>query len=115
MDLDKNRKMDWFFNQWVYGSEVPTYELAYKLTPGDNGQTVLTAQITQSGVPDDFVMPVPIYLEMNGQVMRLGSLSVKGSTTSETVQVPLSFKPERALLNANHDILAASVTVKPLP
>ena len=115
MDVDQNRKMDWFFRQWVYGSEVPSYELAYKLTPGENGQTVLTAQVTQSGVSDDFVMPVPIYLELNRQVMRLGSLSVKGSTTSETLQVPLGFKPERALLNANHDILAASVTVKPLP
>jgi hypothetical protein len=25
MDLDGNQKMDWFFNQYVYGTDLPTY------------------------------------------------------------------------------------------
>lgn len=35
MDLDKNGRMDWFFNQWVYGIEVPAYRFSYQVgTPG---------------------------------------------------------------------------------
>ncbi|MDQ3711093.1 MAG: hypothetical protein M3388_02605 [Acidobacteriota bacterium] len=41
MDVDKNKKMDWFFEQWVYGTEVPAYKLKYSL----NGST-LNAKIT---------------------------------------------------------------------
>ena len=25
MDLDRNRKMDWFFNEYVYGTDLPQY------------------------------------------------------------------------------------------
>jgi aminopeptidase N len=28
MDLDKNGRMDWFFNQWVYGTDIPAYRFA---------------------------------------------------------------------------------------
>lgn len=114
MDFEGNGTMDWFFRQWVYGSEIPSYELAYKLEPGENGQTVLTAQLTQSGVSDEFAMPVPIYLEKDGKRMRLGSVGIIGSTTSEQIRVPLSFKPDAVLANASHDVLANAVTVKPL-
>ena len=31
MDIDKNGKMDWFFDQWVYGTEVPAYKLEYSV------------------------------------------------------------------------------------
>ena len=30
MDIEKNGKMDWFFNQWVYGTEMPSYKFNYK-------------------------------------------------------------------------------------
>ena len=31
MDLDGNRQMDWFFDQWVYGTEMPSYKFEYQL------------------------------------------------------------------------------------
>src|SRR5215213_6767615 len=34
MDIDKNGKMDWFFDEWVYGTEVPAYKLEYSLNKG---------------------------------------------------------------------------------
>ena len=58
MDVDKNGKMDWFFDEWVYGTEVPAYKLEYSM----NGNT-LNAKITQSGVSDHFVMVVPLYVD----------------------------------------------------
>ncbi len=114
MNLEGNGTMDWFFRQWVYGTEVPSYELAYRLEPGEGGQTQLVAKITQSGVSDEFAMPVPIYVVREGQTIRLGSMSLAGSMTSDEINVPLPFKPETVSINAFHDILASDVTVKPL-
>ncbi|MFN0122430.1 MAG: carboxypeptidase regulatory-like domain-containing protein, partial [Blastocatellia bacterium] len=63
MDLDGNKRMDWFFNQWVYGTEVPRYRFDYTLTQQGDGKTLLTGKVTQSGVSDGFKMPVPVYLD----------------------------------------------------
>src|SRR5262249_51956380 len=32
MDLEGNKRMDWFFREWVYGTEVPSYKLVYSIT-----------------------------------------------------------------------------------
>jgi hypothetical protein len=60
MDLDGNRKMDWFFNAWVYGTDLPRYKLEYSLTPESDGKYLLALVLTQSGVSPNFKMLVPI-------------------------------------------------------
>ena len=60
MNLDNNGKMDWFFNQWVYGTQVPAYKFEYNVS----SDGMLNGKITQSGVSDDFAMLVPIYVDM---------------------------------------------------
>jgi Peptidase family M1 domain len=113
MDLAGNKKMDWFFNQWVYGTEVPRYRLDYTLTPQDDGKCLLTFKVTQSDVSEGFRMPVPIYLDLDGsKIVRLGDVRMFGSSTSEEIKVPLPQKPKRVLINANYDVLATeSVSV----
>src|SRR5581483_6781322 len=32
-DLTHDGRLDWFFGEWVYGTEVPRYRLEYSLTP----------------------------------------------------------------------------------
>ena len=34
MDLDGNHKMDWFFNEYVYGTQLPRTNLTTALSPG---------------------------------------------------------------------------------
>ena len=67
-----NGKMDWFFNQWVYGTQIPAYKLEYQVT----SDGMLTGKITQSGVSDDFVMIVPIYIDMGKGWAKLGSARI---------------------------------------
>lgn len=106
LDLDRNGTMRWFFKEWVYGTDVPAYRLKYSLTPAAEGKTLLTANITQAGVPDNFRMLVPIYLDFDGTLVRAGSVSLSG-TTPQDIQVLLPRKPKRVLLNALHDVLAS--------
>lgn len=105
MDLDGNRKMDWFFNEWVYGTDVPRYKLEYSLSPESDGKVLLAGVLTQSGVSPNFKMPVPIYLDFDGNIQRLGLVNVTGNSTKE-FKVRLPQKPRRVLLNLNYDVLA---------
>ena len=34
MDLEGNQKMDWFFNEYVYGTQLPAYKLDYSFETG---------------------------------------------------------------------------------
>jgi aminopeptidase N len=108
MDLDGNGKMDWFFNEYVYGTELPTYHFESQITQNGDA-TSLHFKLTQSEVPADFKMAVPIYLEFSdGRVICLGSISLFGSTTADKT-VPLGKLPvavKRASINYYYDVLA---------
>lgn len=105
MDLEGNKRMDWFFRQWVYGTEVPSYKFDYSLTPGEGGKTILKGTITQSGVSPGFKMLVPVYLDFDGKIVKLGSMGMVGNSTSSELSVPLPRKPKRAMINYHYDIL----------
>jgi hypothetical protein len=111
MDLAGNGKFDWFFRQWVYGTEIPRYRLEYSLTPGDGGKVLLTGKVTQSDVSATFRMPVPVYIEFDEGIVRLGSVVVQGNATAPEFKINLPRKPKRVLLNANHDVLNAENVV----
>jgi hypothetical protein len=110
MDLDGNKRMDWFFNEWVYGTEVPAYKLQYKLTPESDGKVMLTGTVTQSGVSAKFKMLVPVYLDFDGKWVRLGEATLIGNSTTPEFKVRLPQKPKRVALNAFHDILSTENT-----
>jgi hypothetical protein len=107
LDLLGNRKMDWFFDQYVYGTAIPSYKFEYSFENVANG-LLLNVKVTQSNVDDKFVMRVPLYLEFaNGKVLRLGAANLAGNTSFQQ-QIPLGVfqdKPKRAVLNYYSDVL----------
>lgn len=107
MDVDKNGKMDWFFDAWVYGTDVPSYKL--ERVSGADG---LTLRITQSGVSDNFRMMVPIYVDMGKGWTRLGAARMVGNSTVEIPNVKLPQPAKRMTLCALNDVLYTSLDVK---
>ncbi len=112
LDLERNGKMDWFFREWVYGTEIPSYRMEYSLAPDSDGKVLFTAKVTQSGVSSRFTMSVPIYFDFDGHIMRAGSVPLLGNMTSNEVKLRLPKKPKHVLLNANHDVLAVESIAK---
>jgi len=80
IDLDGNQRLDCFFNESVYGTEIPSYRFEYQL--GDRGST-LSGKITQSGVSDNFKMLVPIYLDFGKGFVRIGAANITGNSSVE--------------------------------
>ena len=97
-------RMDWFFNEWVYGREVPHYDFHYNLKDGGGGKTILEYSVKQSDVSDQFVMRVPVYAHVNGQPRRLGFVAIQGPREGHG-EVPLPLRPEKVTLDEFHSIL----------
>ncbi|HEX8147610.1 MAG TPA: carboxypeptidase regulatory-like domain-containing protein [Pyrinomonadaceae bacterium] len=109
MNVLGNGKMDWFFDEYVYGTEMPSYRLEYSL----DGNT-LTGRVTQSGVSDNFRMLVPVYADFGKGWVKLGSAPMRGNTTTDLGRIELPYPPKRVAAAAFKDVLALSVENKKL-
>jgi len=104
IDFENNGRLDWFFREWVYGTEVPRYQFEYQLSPAAGGKTKLHLSLTQSDVSDSFIMSVPIFADFGKGFVRLGQLPAVGnSTKSYDFEFPVA--PKKVVLNAYKEIL----------
>ena len=113
MDLAGNKSINWFFRQFVYGTEVGSYDLAYALTDEAGGSVLMTGKIKQSGVSDAFRVRIPVYLDFgngNGPV-KVANVAVAGNGAPAEFKLKLPKRPKKVLLNYNDDVLARSVKV----
>jgi aminopeptidase N len=101
MNLDGTGRLDWFFNQYVYGTGLPTYEFKYSVNDAGGGQWKFTGTVTQSGVPEGWKDVLPLYVEMNKNIIRVGNVNIMQRMTS--FEIPLPSKPTRFILCRNED------------
>jgi hypothetical protein len=59
-DLERNHKLDWFFDEWVYDTGIPTYHLETNFRRLASEECQVQGSIKQSNVPRDFEMLVPV-------------------------------------------------------
>lgn len=104
MNIGGNARMDWFFDQWVYGTEVPSYKFDYQL----NGST-LSGRITQMGVSDDFRMLVPVYVDFGKGWQKIGAAPLVGNKSFDLPNIPLPQAPKRVAIAAFNDVLALDI------
>jgi aminopeptidase N len=104
MDLNRNGRLDWFFDEWVYGTQIPRYHFDYQLTPAEGGKVKLHMTITQSEVDEHFAMLVPIFADFRNGMIRIGQLGIGGNSTRNS-DVLLPSQPKKVALNAYKDIL----------
>ena len=104
MDMGGNGRMDWFFNEWVYGMQIPRYKFEYQTSPAESGKVKLQMTVTQSEVDDHFAMPVPVFVDFGKGMVRLGQVILVGNM-SKNVEVVLPNQPKKVALNAYKDVL----------
>jgi Peptidase family M1 domain/Carboxypeptidase regulatory-like domain len=103
MDLQQNGHLDWFFREWVYGTEVPRYSFKYEVLP-EGGHFKVHTEITQSEVDQNFAMFVPVFADFGSGMVRLGQLAMTGNSTRQANFI-LDRQPKKVVLNAYKDIL----------
>jgi aminopeptidase N len=108
IDATRNGKMDWFFDQWVDGVEIPSYTSSFDIEKADGGKWRIHGTVKQERVSEGFLAMVPMYLDFGRNVYRLfGRAPFKG-VMSHNVDVTLELpeQPRRVVVNAHHDVLA---------
>src|SRR5260370_39315468 len=103
MDLDGNHKMDWFFNQYVYGMGIPQYNFHATLDYTADGKTHFKAELTRSGVPDTWKDSIPLYGHLGDKTVNMGH--VLSTHPTETVETTIQGKIDRISINDYAEIL----------
>ncbi len=94
--------MDWFFDQWVYGTDIPDYKPELNFERDASGWH-LRGRIRQRKVADDFRMPVPIRIQFKDRDPIV--LRVMVDSPEVAVDLPLDGMPYRLQFNPLHSVL----------
>jgi hypothetical protein len=103
MDADGNHKMDWFFNQYVYGMGEPQYNFHSTLEYTADGKTHFKIELTRTGVPDSWKDVIPLYARVGDKTVKLGNITASHAT--ETVDTTIQAKIDRLSINEYEEIL----------
>jgi aminopeptidase N len=96
--------MGWFFDQWVLGTDLPTYEYAYRITEESSGRFAVRMQVRQKGVPEDFRAYVPIYVDFGEERFARLRVVLTGAE-SEFDLPPMPIRPREVILNDMESVL----------
>src|SRR4029077_7924590 len=96
--------MDWFFKEWVDGTAIPTYVLSWHAEPTLDKRYAFHFRLRQEDVPEDFVMPVPLQIELADGGRAYFRVTVRGKATEATVQLPS--EPKQVELTPLESVLA---------
>jgi hypothetical protein len=104
MDLNQNGRLDWFFTEWVYGTQIPKYHFEYQISPWEGGKVKLHMAVTQSDVDERFGMLVPVFADFGNGMMPITQVGIAGNST-RNVDYILPMQPKKVVLNAYKEIL----------
>jgi len=96
--------MDWFFQQWVFGTELPTYKFDYDPVQDEDGRYRVKCRVKVEGVPEGFkmFMPVEIRLGENRKVYT----RVMIDKLQQEFEIPgLPVKPVELIFNPFESVL----------
>ncbi len=107
LDAMGDGTMDWFFDQWVHGTEIPILESDLSVSRAGQ-QWRIQGSIRQSGVSEGFLSLVPIYVDFGkDKTVLLGKMPLRGEETQtidRTMAMPQA--PKDVLINAHYDVLS---------
>ena len=99
--------MMWFFDQWVYGVDVPTYRLDLEVLQlvDQDAPYLLHGMIRQENVPENFRMPVPIMIYFDGRAPLAKRVRVDDEEIEVSILLPA--EPTDIDVNYHHGVLAS--------
>jgi hypothetical protein len=102
--------LDWFFKQWVYQTELPSYQMDYQFQDQPDGKVLLTGSVTQENAPKDWFMVLPIVMTFGGKQEAYATVHALGPNA--TFQLRLPARPTKVELDPHHWILSEKTSTK---
>jgi hypothetical protein len=105
------KNLNWFFRQWLYEANLPSYLMEYSIESDEAGQVVLAGKIIQENVPKHWFMPLPLILKFPGNQQTRTIVWAVGPETE--IQIPpLPMKPDSVELDPDWWILSENTETK---
>lgn len=92
--------LKWFFDQWVYGTGIPEYELSYGIDARESGKYEVSGLIRQKSV--EFRMPIEIVV-IHKYKKYIHKVLVQDR--ENPFQFEVDFKPDTVLLDPEYKVL----------
>jgi aminopeptidase N len=96
--------MGWFFKEWIDGTALPTYTFAWRAEQDSVKRWTLHLRVAQEGVPDDFVMLVPLLIQFGDAAHAIVRVRIGRSAGETSMRVPA--QPTQVELNPLESVLA---------
>ncbi len=97
--------MDWFFQQWIHDWRIPTYKVATRTEPAEGGKYKVKLRVVQENVPDNFMMYVPVTVDLGDNKKARVRVKIQGPTTE--LDLPLMpSQPKGVKFNDLNGVLA---------
>jgi aminopeptidase N len=99
------KDLDWFFYQWVYRSELPTYKLEYKIEDQPDGSVAVSGVVNQQNAGDDkWFMPLPLVFTFGSNQTASGTVAAFGEKNAFKIKLPA--KPSKVELDPTKWVLS---------
>jgi aminopeptidase N len=93
--------LDWFWDQWLYGTDLPVVRWSKELSRTEDGGWLLTVDAEQQDT--EMTLYIPVYVETNdGETLR-EPLIMRGKTGRATIE--LEDEPYRVSLNDDFEAI----------
>lgn len=104
------KDLNWFFRQWVYGTDVPSYQIEYSIQTNPDGTFLVSGDVIQQNVGEGWFMPIPVAFDFGGGQASVGTIPAHGPKTPFQIKLPM--KPSKMEIDPAKWVLAEKVTVK---
>ena len=102
--------LNWFFQQWVYETDLPTYSLEYTIQDQPDGTVLISGNVIQENAPEKWIMPLPIEFGFGGDRTAVGTVIANGP--KQPFQIKLPMRPTKVELDPHHWVLSEKTFTK---
>jgi hypothetical protein len=108
MNASGNGSMAWFFDQWIYGTEIPKLTSDLAVVKTADGRYRVHGKVSQADVSEMYKSVVPLYVDFGrDNLARLGQVIITGNRDLPVdFEIPLPTAPRRVVINALGDVLS---------
>jgi aminopeptidase N len=102
--------LNWFFQEMIYQTALPSYELQYHITDQPDGKVMISGITIQQNTPDDWIMVLPVKFEFGENQRATATVVVQGPSTPFQMRLPM--RPRKVELDPEHWILSERTSTK---
>jgi hypothetical protein len=88
LQYEGKKSLDWFYQGWVNGTSIPSFELHEVKYANKADSTTVTGMILQKSASDNLVTSVPVYASVAGKNVLLGRVFADGPETQFHLTAP---------------------------